>query len=198
MIACNGTAPMQAGSETTSGVEIAVKGTTMSGATASSAKVMLFSAHYLSGDTQWFADTVMPNDAGIFEFNDLPPGDYNLYVFAYDTLAKGAAILGITVLSNNSDGTVRDSARLSTLHTITGTATHEGKPDSQTQVYIVGSPFYARTDSQGGFSFQEVPFGAYTVVARLLVERSGFFTDSISVDFSKTNELTVNVILELK
>lgn len=192
-----GSPPTQAGSETTSGIEIEALGATIRGTTTPDATVMIFDARYVPGDTQLVADTVTPDKSGFFAFNDLPAGEYNLYIFAEDTLTKGAVMFGIPVMSNRPDGRFEDSAQLSPLRAMSGTATYQGQPDSRTEVFIAGSPFYTKTDSQGRFGFQEVPFGAYTVVARLLV-RSQFFSDSASVDFSQTEGPLTNVVLELR
>jgi hypothetical protein len=190
-------APTQAGSETTSGVEIAIHGNSVSGTASPSAKVMIYSTQYTYGDTQWVADSAFADTGGAFAFNGLPEGSYNLYVFTVDPAPRGAAFLGLYTSSKGPDGNQQDTAPLSPLCILMGTATYNGSPDKNTRVFITGSPFYSTTDTRGGFGFTGVPFGAYTVVARLVV-RSNILSDSAFVDFSQSNGLSANVALELK
>ncbi len=195
VIHCTG--PMQAGSETTSGVEIAAKDAAICGRTTPSATVMIFDARYNPGDTQRVADSVSADDSGFFTFTDLPSGSYNIFVYGKTALAKGAAVLGIPVVSK-PDGRYEDSATFASLLTITGKVTYEDQPDSLSQVYIIGSPFCSETDSHGGFSFVDVPEGIYVVVARSSSWRTPVpAADSAVVDLSSAKNAITNVTFKL-
>ncbi len=198
MISCGGAGigPVRAGSETTSGVEIEAVGTTIRGKTTPGAVVMIFDARYNPGDTpKAESDTENADDSGRVAFDNLPPGTYNVFIYP-DGPSQGAAVLGIQVLSN-SNSRRADTVHFDSLRTIAGTVTRQGKPDSLSQVFILGSPFYSKTDAQGGFSFRDVPRGVYTVSARYAV-KGWIASDSVSVDLSHIGSSTVNVTLELQ
>ena len=195
---CGSTGP-NAGSETTSGVKIASRGDTLCVTTAPGTTIVIFDARYSPGDTLRYTDTVVVGDSGKVVFTGLPAGTYN--IFSYPNVSNtGAAVLGVPVNFNNSDSAISDSAQFSTLKTITGTVTRQEQPDSLAEVFIAGSFFYSRTDTQGGFRFDKVPPGAYVVIAR-----HGYWggvrsaSDSLNVDIGLNDSVSivrVNLMLQ--
>lgn len=177
---CGSTGP-NAGSETTSGVKIASRGDTISVTAAPGTTLMIFDARYSPGDTLRYTDTVVVGDSGYVLLTGLPAGTYNFFAYPKDA-TSGAAIFGIAaaVYSNNSD-----SVQFSSLKSITGTVTKQGQPDSLAEVFIVGSFYYSRTDTQGGFRFEKVPPGSYLVVAR----------DRNAAAWKQTNSDSLNVAI---
>jgi hypothetical protein len=191
-----GPGPTQAGSETTSGVEIEALGTTIRGKTTPGATVMIFDARYSPGDTlKAVTDTEDADDSGYVVFADLPMGKYNVFVYPKNAV-QGAAVFGIPVMQN-SNTHYADTVPFDSVKTIAGTVSRQGRPNPSTQVFIAGSAFYSETDSLGRFSFKEVPLGVYTVSARYLV-KGGVASDSVSVDLSQIRNSTVTVSLELQ
>jgi hypothetical protein len=196
MLDCNNGGPLQAGSETTSGVEIEVVGSTIRGKTTPGALVMLFDARYVPGDSlKAVMDSGVADDSGRVAFADLPAGKYNVFIYP-ESLSQGAAMLGISVLEN-SYARYADTAQFASLRTITGTVTSNGNPDSLSQVFIAGSPFFAHADAMGKFNFLEVPVGVYTIVARNLV-KWGPISDSVNVDLSQSGNAIIHVTLDLQ
>jgi hypothetical protein len=189
-----------AGSETTSGVKIASYGDTICVTTAPGTTLMIFDARYAPGDTLRYTDTVVVGNSGTAEITNLPSGLYN--VFAYPNGSNtGAAVREIPINFNNSDTAVSDSAQFSSLKSITGTVTRQGLPDSLAEVFIAGSFYYSRTDTQGGFLFEKVPPGTYLVVARDRFSGSWkqFITDSLNVAIAhndSTSSVTVHLTLQ--
>ena len=183
-----------AGSETTSGVKIAAEGTTIRVTTASAATVILFDAGFAPGDTQKTADTATVDGSGRVAFTGLQAGTYNVFVYPAGP-SKGAVVRGIPI-GSNFEPAYADSSAFGALRTIAGIVMRQGLPDSVAQVYIIGSPFYAQTDSQGKFMFHEVPAGSYTIVARESM-RAGTPEDTVSVDLARLTDSMVNVTLEL-
>jgi hypothetical protein len=193
-VSCNG--PMQAGSETTSGVKIAVLETTVSVETTPAATVMLFDASYAYDDSQKIADTLGADPNGRAVFTNLQAGKYNVFVYPA-TPSVGASVLNIPV-APGSGQVYTDSADFDSLHTVTGTVIWQGRADSMSQAYIVGSPFSTKTDSQGTFAFTKVPVGKYTVAGRLLSRWNGQLEDSVDVELYPNMNAVVNVTLELQ
>jgi hypothetical protein len=197
MYSCGtGPGPMQAGSETTSGVEIAAQGTTIRATATPGAKVSIFDERYNPEDTPIvIVDSAIADDSGRVTFNNLPSGKYNVFVYAHDSL-QGAAALGIPVKENSREA-YADTETFASLRTITGTVTRQGKAISSSQVFIAGSPYNSKTDIQGGFSFQEVPAGDYSIKVREL-NKSGYMTDSVAVRIPATGNSVVIVNVDLK
>jgi hypothetical protein len=189
---CRCSGPTNAGSETTSGVEIAVEGLDINGKTAAGATVMIFDTQYVAGSIRMFSDTAMADENGIVAFNNLPAGRYNLFVYS----DKGGAIVpGIPVgIQNNA--LYADTESFTQLRTVSGSVTLQGQPGPHSQVFISGSPYLEETDAQGNFSFSGIPEGVYTITVHPLTE-----TDSgnkyINVDLSVTRDTLVNVTIEL-
>jgi hypothetical protein len=151
---------------------------TIQGKTAPAATVIVAPAHSKPGGAQAAKDTATADDSGAFAFTNLAPGPYNIFVFGPE--AKGAAIFGVPVGADGPNGPFEDSAAFAALLTITGTVMHAGSPDSLSQVYIQGSPFFTATDGRGKFSFVDIPEGVYTVIAVSSQRRSP--PDSVTVD----------------
>jgi hypothetical protein len=187
--------PTQAGSETTSGVEIASQGATIRGTTAPGAKVSIFDERYILNDTpRVVADSAIADDSGHVAFSDLPLGKYNVFVYTPGSLL-GASALGIPVVEN-SPSTYADTAKFASLRTVTGTVTKNGQPVSLSQVFIAGSPYHSKTDVQGVFSFSDVPAGDYSIKVREL-NKSGYTVDSVSVSVPENGNSVVTVDWEL-
>jgi hypothetical protein len=189
-----------AGSETTSGVKIASWSDTICVTARPGTTLMIFDARYSPGDTLRYTDTVMVGESGTAEITNLPSGLYNVFAYPNGSNA-GAAVREIPVNFNNSDTAVSDSAQFSSLKSITGTVTtRQRQPDSLAEVFIIGSFYYSRTDSFGGFRFDKVPSGSYKVVARhgnWAGVRSA--SDSINVNIGLNDSVsTVTVILTLQ
>lgn len=195
VLLCCCTGPMQAGSETTGGVKIATTGTTIQVTTTPAAIAILFDARFNPGDTQKVADTATADDSGQIEFADLPAGMYNVFIYPQDP-SQGAAVFGIPIAMEVLS--YADSSTFASLRTIVGIITWQGQPDSTSQVNIVGSPFVTKTDTQGGFSFKNIPVGVYAVVARSFSRSTELVEDSVMVNFTRTGNSTVTVVLELK
>jgi hypothetical protein len=194
---CNSTGPgpTLAGSETTSGVEIAAQGSTIRGTTTPGAKVSIFDSRYIFNDTlSVVADSAIADDSGQGMFGNLPSGKYNVFVYAHDSLL-GASVLGIPVVQNSRD-TYADTETFASLRIVTGTIRRQGQAVSLAPVFIVGSPFHSQTDVQGGFSFKEVPAGDYSIKIREL-NRAGYVTDSVSVSVPSNGNPIVTVNAEL-
>jgi hypothetical protein len=190
-----GISPTQAGSETTSGVEIASQAGTIRATTAPGAKVSLFDERYNPDDTLVVVvDSAFADDSGHIMFSDLPSGKYNVFVFDHDSLL-GAAALGIPVL-NNSRETFADTETFASLRKVAGTVTKNGQAVSLLPIFIAGSPFHSQTDIQGKFGFQGVPAGVYSIKVREL-NKSGYVIDSVSVKVPANGNSIVAVNLEL-
>ena len=193
-LACCCTEPMNAGSETTSGVEIAVEETTIRVKTAAGATVMIFNTHYVAGSSLMVSDTVTADESGGVAFVDLPEGSYNLFV--YSDSVGGAALLGIPV-GIQEDALFADTQSFAPLRTIIGTVTQQGSSGPPSLVFISGSPYYTQTNTEGKFSFAEVPVGTYSITVHQSTEvDSG--DESFVVDLSSTEEAVVEVTLELQ
>jgi hypothetical protein len=187
--------PTQAGSETTSGVEIASQGSTIRGTTTPRAKVALFDARYNPEDTPIVVvDSAIADDSGHVTFSDLPSGTYNVFVYRLDSLL-GAAALGIPVVARSLER-YSDTEPFASLRTITGTITRQGQAVSFSQVFIAGSPFNSKTDVRGGFAFPMVPAGDYRIKVREL-NKSGYITDSAAVRIPTTGDSVVSVTIDL-
>jgi hypothetical protein len=198
LVYCCGTGPgpLQAGSETTSGVEIAAQGSTIRGTTTPGARVAVFDVRYNPADTPIVVvDSAIADDSGHVTFSNLPSGKYNVFVYRLASLL-GAAALGIPIATNSWE-IYADTATFASLRTIAGTVKRQGQAVSTTQVFIAGSPFNANTDAQGGFSFQKVPAGDYRIKVREL-NKSGYTTDSVAVKIPATGDSIVTVNVDLK
>ena len=196
VLACRCAGPMNAGSETTGGVEIAVEGTTIRGTTTAGAVVMIFDAQYTAGDAAMLADTVTADGHGKVTFTGLPPGNYTLFVFPGGLSDSGAAVTGIPVETEDDSG-FTDTVPFVPLRTIAGAVVKGDGIGPSSLVFIPGSPYRAETDTEGKFSFAAVPEGSYRITVRQLTE-SDSGDKSFIVDLSSTGSAVVEVTLDLQ
>ncbi|MBN1577080.1 MAG: carboxypeptidase regulatory-like domain-containing protein [Chitinispirillaceae bacterium] len=196
MPACRCTGPANAGSETTSGVEIAVEGTTVRTTTAAGAIVMIFDEHYVSGNTRLFTDTATVDEGGDVAFTDLPPGNYNIFIYPESPFDSGAVFFNISV-GTQYNAVFADTESFKPLRTLRGTVTRQGQPGPYSLVFIPGSPYRAETDAEGKFSFTGVPEGVYTVTVHPSTE-SDSGDKSFVIDLSATDDAVVDATLELQ
>ncbi len=192
VLVCRCSGPADAGSETTSGVEIAVEGTGIHGKTATGATVMIFDTQYVAGSTRMFSDTAMADENGNVAFTDLPAGRYNLFVYS----DKGGAIVHGIPVGIQDNASYADTESFTPLRTVSGVVTLQGQPGPHSQVFIPGSPYLAETDAQGNFSFTEIPEGVYTITVHQLTEANSV-DKSFNVDLSSTKSTIVDVSIEL-
>lgn len=101
---------------------------------------------------------------GLFEIDSLPAGVFN--VFAIDSVSGiGAAVAGIALYG---PGDTYDIG-LMQLDTVGDLSASLLDADSlaldMVMVFVPGSPFAARTDADGGFMFDGMPDGLYTLAA---------------------------------
>jgi uncharacterized protein (DUF2141 family) len=187
--------PVQAGSETTSGVEITAQGNTINARTAPHATIALFDARYLFNDTiKVIADSGISNDSGKISFSNLPSGTYNLFVYPNDAV-KGAAVLGISIKENSRD-VVADTQVFTPLRTIQGTLTRQEMPISGSAVFIRGSSFHSLTDQSGQFTFVGVPAGTYLIKATRII-KNGPVVDSVAVEVPENGNEPVAVQFQM-
>ncbi|MBN1758736.1 MAG: carboxypeptidase-like regulatory domain-containing protein [Chitinispirillaceae bacterium] len=184
------------GSETTGGVEIAVVETTIYGTTTPGATALLFDTGYSGIFPGTHADTAVADDTGGILFSDLPEGTYNLFVYAGDQRSFCAMIPAIRIIQINHKTVYTDSQDFSASRTITGRVTTLGQPIPFSQVYIPGSPFITNTDSTGSFILGNIPEGVYTVIVNPMYSNGG--EDTTTVDFTSTDDLTIDLSIDLK
>ena len=197
IIACRCTEPPVTGSETTSGVEIAVVKTTIHGTTNPGAVAILLNEEYSVNSIGKYADTMIADDTGGVAFTDLPQGKYNLYVFSDNALHAGTVLFGIPVNDwAQQNGIYTDTGFFSGVRNITGTVFRNNQPVPQMPVHIPGSPFGTATDSSGFFMFAGIPPARYSIVIPPISnsDRNG---DSTVVDLELTEEITVSVSIDL-
>ena len=192
---CNG--PLNAGSETTSGVEIAVDETSIRTKTASGATVLLYDKRFEPDSIGLAPDTAIADGDGHASFTGLPPGKYNLFVFPEDSLVGGAAVFDIAVAGNGVRNEYTDTVPFVMLRTVVGTVSRQGQPVVPSQVFIPGSPFYAETDTLGAFVFSKVPENVYTVIVRPL-EQTYSPDDTVTIDLAASKQAVIEVVIELQ
>lgn len=165
--------PPLSGSETTNGsaLTVAVVGSMVHGKSARGFEVALYQLNFMP-DTQGvpvyrtFAD-----DSGLFRFEQIPEGAYNLFSFApHQGGRTGAVVPSLVVGGKNS---VADTVTLDSLGSVQGVVKRDGALVGGVKIYAPGTPFSATTGPAGGYVLQGMPQGTYRIIARYLEGQDG-------------------------
>jgi len=176
--------PVNAGSETTSGVEIAVSDTGLHGKTSPGNSVYIFSSDVIPGTVNGFSDSTTVASDSLFSFGMLPDGDYSVLVFD-ESWKQGVRIGDITITGGSTETYTRSDTLRPTV-SIGGTVSVQGGAPFrfQTLVYLAGTSLHDSADSTGGYHISSIPEGVYSICAYQSIQTGEsayrIYTDTIA------------------
>jgi hypothetical protein len=180
--------PPLGGSETTNGdaLVVAVVGSGVHGRTAAGFEVALYPRDFSSLTPGMAAYKRFADDSGLFAFEQIPEGVYNLFTFApHQSGRRGAVVSDLKV---GGKGPAADTAQLDSLGGVQGVVRRDGVVVGGVKLFAQGTPFASVTDATGAYVLSGMPQGSYRVIARYLQSSDGgedlVFTDSARISVS--------------
>lgn len=195
------------GVETTNGITYAIKGNQISGFAPAGSEIILCDLEYKSSMTleplkNMFIEKVIADDEGMFRFDLLQDGTYNLMGrnSQYDS---GVIIKEINI--NNADINEISWSQVyeyKQLGSVSGMVYNEYDSTCKALVSIVGTGLSCQADSSGAYSIDKIPAGTYIVFASIRKPSKPSETDdysSVSVEniAVEGNKFTNNVDLKI-
>jgi hypothetical protein len=111
--------------------------------------------------TKSFIDTTFADESGIFKFDTLPEGFYNLTARNFNA-DSGTIITSICINKLNSRE-IRKASEYAALGSITGTTFINSESTGFVLVYVIGTDFRDTADIKGVYTIEKVPPGIYKI-----------------------------------
>jgi hypothetical protein len=177
-----------AGIETTNGVTVVARASSISGTSQPFADVSLCNSAYIPFIDSGLALATSVGASGEFNFEGLEPGNYSITICDRDR-AHATIFQDLTV-----GPVVPDSERSGTLEntgSLTGIVTSIAQPGTEVLLSLIGTEYYVLLPGPGRFIFPSLPAGAYELQASLLSESD---TAATIVIISNSNRKNVLVL----
>ena len=181
---CSG--PM-AGIETTNGVTVVARTSSISVTSPAFAQVALCNSAYIPFIDSGLALATSVGASGKYSFEGLEPGNYSISISDRDRV-KATIFQELTVgpVSSNS---VR-SGTLQPMGSLAGTVTSAAEPGTEILLYLIGTEYYVMLPGPGRFIFPSLPAGTYELQASILATSD---TAAVIIIISNSNRKTVTV-----
>jgi hypothetical protein len=163
-----------------------------------SAVIHILDAEYSYVNNTYFRDsTTLSNETPDWSLSGLMKEAY--HVFVTDDVSGTTAFFTVEMSSldtgNTKDKRLSESGSISGVVRIESTG-GELQPVSDCSVFIVGSPYLTRTDSEGRYDLSGIPEGTYTIDAKRDVNRSYWGVKGPGVEITGDTLVVQDIVLQ--